>query len=624
MRFALASFLIAVCGGPAGAAVPDIATFRAVLTYPAPAGTASIVLGASDSQTGRLVFWDGDTVYRQSVTGSTLEGTFAASGAGYAGDPSFVAIQSNNRTVILGSGVDGALYRISDIGQSLDFAAGSEIAVPTHFSGALLGDRYVILDRTRGDLAGAELVLVDLSVSPPAFSAVLQKPAGSQPAALTLNPSNGRLLVMNPTTRELRSFGQTALINAFTAATSLDWFADGTPIGAIGQFLNGGVYGVTPAGELVLGGDENAAGTGGIQWVNPNSLPASVLATLDPAGTAPPYVLIYSRKLDQVIAIDPSVSPPVAYASTTIIPAIPPDSPCSEFTTVQTQFAAFIAQYSPGSTDLDGDTIPDTAMLELIKLYSCRTNNTDALAFATNTAYDDNREILALEANAPALSAYSDVVPLLLFMNQAMRDAVLGLLSGAGTALSGSYSTVTCTDTDTCLPFFVEDPVARQLERGAYEPYFGSGDADGDGITNLEEYQNVAAMNGDDLDFAVAAASEQLDGTGGVHTGSGGCFIATAAYGTPMAKELDRLRALRDQTLLVSPAGAVFVDTYYRLSPPAAAWIADRPAMRAAARVLLAPVLNRNTGIAAALVLATGTLLLAVAMRRTTGAVQRK
>jgi hypothetical protein len=91
-----------------------------------------------------------------------------------------------------------------------------------------------------------------------------------------------------------------------------------------------------------------------------------------------------------------------------------------------------------------------------------------------------------------------------------------------------------------------------------------------------------------------------------------------------MAKELDRLRALRDGTLLILPAGAALVDTYYRLSPPAAAWIAERPAMRAAARVLLAPLLNRNADTAAALFLSAGLLLLGVAMRRTTGAVQRK
>src|SRR5262249_45292676 len=161
-----------------------------------------------------------------------------------------------------------------------------------------------------------------------------------------------------------------------------------------------------------------------------------------------------------------------------------------------------------------------------------------------------------------------------------MQSATLGLLSDASTPLSGSYTTVTCTDIENCLPEFIEDPVTRRvIARGVYEPYHGTGDADGDGVTNADEYANVVDMGGDDEDFSIAAASDELDGSGGIDTGSsgGGCFIATAAYGTPMAQQLDGLRALRDNALLDNSFGTAFVDTYSRLSPPAAAWLAERP-----------------------------------------------
>jgi DNA-binding beta-propeller fold protein YncE len=72
--------------------------------------------------------------------------------------------------------------------------------------------------------------------------------------------------------------------------------------------------------------------------------------------------------------------------------------------------------------------------------------------------------------------------------------------------------------------------------------------------------------------------------------GGGGCFIATAAYGTPLASQIHALREWRDSLLLRDPLGAAFTDAYYRVSPPAATYIATRPALRAAARAVIAPV----------------------------------
>jgi hypothetical protein len=71
-----------------------------------------------------------------------------------------------------------------------------------------------------------------------------------------------------------------------------------------------------------------------------------------------------------------------------------------------------------------------------------------------------------------------------------------------------------------------------------------------------------------------------------------GCFIATAAYGTPMAAELTGLRRLRDRHLLRAPLGQVLVASYYALSPPLARAIASDERLRAAARRLLAPLVE--------------------------------
>jgi len=66
-----------------------------------------------------------------------------------------------------------------------------------------------------------------------------------------------------------------------------------------------------------------------------------------------------------------------------------------------------------------------------------------------------------------------------------------------------------------------------------------------------------------------------------------GCFIATAAYGTPTAEQIDVLREFRDVVLLKSTVGSRFVVLYYQLSPPIADFIARSDLLRTLVRELL-------------------------------------
>ena len=75
-------------------------------------------------------------------------------------------------------------------------------------------------------------------------------------------------------------------------------------------------------------------------------------------------------------------------------------------------------------------------------------------------------------------------------------------------------------------------------------------------------------------------------------SGSGGpCFIATAAFGTPMAAELTVLRTLRDDHLARTPWGRALIAAYEAVAPAGAALIAPRPALRATVRGLLRPAI---------------------------------
>jgi len=77
-----------------------------------------------------------------------------------------------------------------------------------------------------------------------------------------------------------------------------------------------------------------------------------------------------------------------------------------------------------------------------------------------------------------------------------------------------------------------------------------------------------------------------------------GCFIATAAYGTPLAHELDVLRSFRDQRMLKSKTGKVLVSAYYVASPPIASIISERQTLRKTVRSCIDPIVRvlKNRG----------------------------
>ncbi len=71
-----------------------------------------------------------------------------------------------------------------------------------------------------------------------------------------------------------------------------------------------------------------------------------------------------------------------------------------------------------------------------------------------------------------------------------------------------------------------------------------------------------------------------------------GCFIATAAFGTPMAEEINVLRRFRDAYLIHRDWGRKLISTYYTLSPPVADLISKSEPLKKLVRTALIPIVD--------------------------------
>ena len=73
------------------------------------------------------------------------------------------------------------------------------------------------------------------------------------------------------------------------------------------------------------------------------------------------------------------------------------------------------------------------------------------------------------------------------------------------------------------------------------------------------------------------------------------CVIATASYGSPMAKEVQMLREIRDNQLLQTQSGSAFMGgfntVYYSFAPTIAKWEQENPAFKEIVKTTITPLI---------------------------------
>ena len=106
----------------------------------------------------------------------------------------------------------------------------------------------------------------------------------------------------------------------------------------------------------------------------------------------------------------------------------------------------------------------------------------------------------------------------------------------------------------------------------------------------LKEWTDVST-------FSKNVSTEPVKETTSVKSGNGGgCLIATAAYGSEMAPQVQMLREIRDNQLMNTESGTAFMgafnNVYYSFSPVIADYERENPYFKEAVKIAIAPMLS--------------------------------
>ena len=117
-------------------------------------------------------------------------------------------------------------------------------------------------------------------------------------------------------------------------------------------------------------------------------------------------------------------------------------------------------------------------------------------------------------------------------------------------------------------------------------------DQDEDGFSPVGGFCGRVDCNDTDATVHPGAKETPDDGIDSNCNGNDDCFIATAAFGSPLDTHIDVLRDFRDQVLIPNSLGRRMVTCYYKLSPPIANFIGKSELLKHITRLFLMPVIS--------------------------------
>ena len=144
---------------------------------------------------------------------------------------------------------------------------------------------------------------------------------------------------------------------------------------------------------------------------------------------------------------------------------------------------------------------------------------------------------------------------------------------------------------------YAEQPAYREWFDSSYPQYADICEAVGVEAGCVEAHlQAKADADGTGMDGAPdTGATPQPTAAPAPDDDDSGCLIATAAYGTELAPQVQALREYRDGTLLATGSGSAFMSSfsaaYYAFSPHVADLEREHPALRQAVAAMIAPML---------------------------------